>query len=95
MLPTRDGRHKRLYNFKGKLDKNTDLKNPDNYEFIYISREKFAGDKNPISIDCDCFTCQNYSRGYLHHLFRINDTLVYRLAAIHNLRVYTEVIDNL
>ena len=92
VLPTRDGRHKRLYNFKGEITSDTDLKNPDSYEFVYINRAKFAGDKNLIGVDCDCFACQNYTRGYVHHLFRINDILAHRLATIHNLRVYTRLI---
>ncbi len=98
VLPTRDGRHQRLYNFKNKNQnniKNLDLKNPSSYEFLYISRGKFATDKNPIGLDCDCFTCQNYSRAYLHHLFKIDDMLAHRLAVIHNLRVYNRVIETL
>ncbi len=141
VLPTRDGRHQRLYNFKndntneaeanearlikrsdsgalslasseshfaeatrdkleviqGKFNniKNLDLKNPDNYEFLYISRGKFATDSNPIGLDCDCFTCQNYSRAYVHHLFKIKDMLAHRLAVIHNLRVYNRAIEEL
>jgi queuine tRNA-ribosyltransferase len=92
VLPTRDGRHKRLYNFKAN---STNLKSPDSYEFTYISRGKFSGDIHPIGLDCYCFTCQNYSRGYLHHLFKIKDMLAYRLAVIHNLRVYNRVVENL
>ena len=101
VLPTRDGRHKRLYNFKTSSRKNVgvglglDLKLPDSYEFLYIGRGKFSGDIHPIGLDCDCFTCQNYSRGYLHHLFKIKDMLAYRLAVIHNLRVYNRVVENL
>ncbi len=108
VLPTRDGRHKRLYNFKNKdrlrslasqpekdgLEK-LNLKSPDSYEFIYIGRGKFAGDTKPIGEDCDCLACKNYSRGYLHHLFKIDDMLAYRLSAIHNLRVYNRVIDSI
>jgi queuine tRNA-ribosyltransferase len=90
-----------LYNFKTSSRKNvgvgpeSDLKSPDSYEFLYIGRGKFAGDKQPLGADCDCFTCQNYSRGYLHHLFQIDDMLAYRLAVIHNLRVYNRVIEGL
>jgi queuine tRNA-ribosyltransferase len=40
----------------------------------------------PLSEFCDCATCAKYSRGYLHHLFKINDHLFFRLATIHNLR---------
>jgi queuine tRNA-ribosyltransferase len=99
VLPTRDGRHKRLYNFKTSSRKNVgvglglDLKLPDSYEFLYIGRGKFSGDIHPIGLDCDCFTCQNYSRGYLHHLFKIKDMLAYRLAVIHNLRTYNRLIE--
>jgi queuine tRNA-ribosyltransferase len=138
VLPTRDGRHKRLYNFKEvskaglikssvakrngtlspafseqeqslKTPKNSrssnfdplyaggeiDLKSPASYEFLYIGRGRFAEDMRPIGNDCDCFTCQNYSRGYLHHLFKIKDMLAYRLAVIHNLRTYNRLIDKL
>ncbi len=98
VLPTRDGRHQRLYNFKNDNQnniKNLDLKNPSSYEFLYISRGKFATDLNPIGLDCDCFTCQNYSRAYLHHLFKIDDMLAHRLAVIHNLRVYNRVVESL
>lgn len=95
VLPTRDGRHKRLYNFKGSVSDSTDLKSPASYEFIYIGRGKFAKDTRPIGEDCDCVTCQNYSRGYLHHLFKIDDMLAYRLATIHNLRVYNRVVSQM
>jgi len=95
VLPTRDGRHKRLYNIKGALTSKVDLKNPDSYEFLYLSRAKFANDQRPLGEDCDCFTCRNYTRGYLHHLFKIEDMLAYRLAVIHNLRIYNRVIENL
>jgi len=52
-------------------------------------------DFGPIETGCDCHTCRYHSRSYLHHLFRINDTLANRLATIHNLRFYTRLIDKL
>jgi queuine tRNA-ribosyltransferase len=94
-LPTRDGRHKRLYNFAQNPDELSleELANPQNYEYLYIHREKYRRAPEPISPFCDCHTCQNFSRAYLHHLFNINETLAFRLATIHNLRVYTKVIE--
>lgn len=96
VLPTRDGRHQRLYRFKNNPNqKKFDFSDPNNYEFIYIARQKFSSDVKPIDNHCDCFTCQNYSRAYLHHLFKINDVLAHRLAVIHNLRVYNRVVESL
>lgn len=93
VLPTRDARHERLYIFKNNPDKIDILNKKDNFEYIYISREKYVCDANPISRFCDCHTCQNYSRAYLHHLFKIGDSLAWRLATIHNLRTYTKLIE--
>ncbi|MFH1955980.1 MAG: tRNA guanosine(34) transglycosylase Tgt [Patescibacteria group bacterium] len=91
-LPTRDGRHKRLYNFAWEPKSLADLRNPKIHQFLYINREMYRRDTRPIGENCDCFVCQNFSRAYLHHLFNIKDTLAYRLATIHNLRTYTRLI---
>ena len=80
-LPTRDARRGRLYTFttesglEGKW-----------FRFLYIQDEKHVRSPEPISEFCDCLTCTKYSRGYLHHLFKINDHLFFRLATVHNLR---------
>ena len=58
-----------------------------------LDKEKYYRDNQPIEKGCDCFTCQNYSRGYLHHLFAIEDSLAWRLATIHNLRFYSRLIE--
>ena len=62
---------------------------------MYIMDDKYALDMNPISELCDCYCCKNYSRAYLRHLFKINDPLAYRLATIHNLRFYTNLMEKL
>ena len=41
--------------------------------------------EQPIDPDCDCYTCRTFSAAYLHHLFRCDELLAYRLATIHNL----------
>ncbi len=96
VLPTRDARHGRLY-----LIKKAALKNPDklrlknSYQFLPIARGKFAKDLRPVDEDCDCLTCQNYSRAYLNHLYKIGDSAYFRLATIHNLRQYLRLIEKL
>ncbi len=95
VLPTRDARHERLYNFKRDPDSADILSgtNEENFEFLYIGREQYAKDGGPISEYCDCHTCKNYSRAYLRHLFSIHETLAGRLATIHNLRTYAKLTE--
>ena len=80
VLPTRDARHGRLYTQKG---------------YLYIDKLKYELDQKPLEADCDCSTCKNYSRAYLHHLFKIGDTAFYRLATCHNVRFYTRLCERL
>jgi len=53
---------------------------------LHIYNAQFERDPQPIDDTCDCYTCRNFSRAYLHHLFRARELVVYRLASIHNLR---------
>lgn len=53
---------------------------------LNISNARYAMDPSPIDPECDCYTCQNFSRAYLHHLHRAKELIYYRLATIHNLR---------
>lgn len=50
-----------------------------------IGNAEFALDLKPIDPGCECYTCQNFSRGYLRHLFMARELLYFRLASIHNL----------
>jgi queuine tRNA-ribosyltransferase len=92
-LPTRDARHKRLYVFTGSPIRINDVHYADFYKYVYINRNVFKNDEIPVDPTCDCALCKNYSKAYLHHLFKINDTLAFRLATIHNLRFYTRLIE--
>jgi queuine tRNA-ribosyltransferase len=94
VLPTRDARHKRLYVFNIDPFSNNLLQNENFYDYLYIGRERYIRDFSPISEYCDCFTCRNYSRAYLNHLFTIEDSLSWRLATIHNLRFYMMIIES-
>ncbi len=98
VLPTRDARHKRLYVFKKDPEKISTIQefcDKDFYSFLGIHKEANANLDEKIDPFCDCFTCLNYSKGYLRHLFSIKDTLAYRLASIHNIRMYSKLMENL
>ena len=89
-MPTRDARHSRLYSFAaaaGLQDKW--------FSYVYVNDDKHIKSDAPVSSFCDCLCCRNYSLGYLHHLFKINDTLFFRLATIHNLRFMTLLTERL
>lgn len=72
VVPTRMARNGALYFKKTKIN---------------IANAQFKSDLKPIDKDCDCLTCkQGYSRAYLHHLFKSQELLYFRLASIHNIR---------
>jgi len=86
--PTRLARMGRVYT---KSDKSASWRtNPTNttnkkmYE-IDIFKAEYAYDLSPIEKDCPCYTCQHFTRAYLHHLFKVRELLGYRLATIHNI----------
>ena len=96
VIPTREARHQKLYVLKLPLSANK-LKSgrADWYSTLYIGSAKTSQDMGPISKYCDCLTCQHFSRAYLHHLFKVGDTLALRLATIHNLRAYSMLMEML
>jgi len=69
-LPTRVARNGALFTWQGRRN---------------IRNAAFSQREDPIEPDCDCYTCRNFSTAYLHHLFRGEELLAYRLATIHNL----------
>lgn len=88
VLPTRDARHHRLYVW---CEADDGLA----YDYVYIRDARYKRDSRPVSAWCDCHCCAHYSRSYLHHLFEIGDALAWRLATIHNLRFYTQLMSKL
>lgn len=90
VIPTREARHGRLYKFKIKSAK---LKADNFYETIQISNEKYKKDLAPIDKRCDCYACKNFSRAYIRHLFATAEPFGLRLATIHNLRFYLQLIE--
>ncbi|KUK79352.1 MAG: tRNA-guanine transglycosylase, various specificitie [Microgenomates bacterium 39_7] len=93
VLPTRDARHKRLYIFSDNPENIDPYSDQKWYQFLYLDRGSHQSDLSPVSPYCDCYTCQNYSRAYLHHLFKIKDSSAFRLATIHNLRFYSRLME--
>ena len=77
VLPTRVARNGTLYTWQGKVS---------------IKRNEFREDPSPLDPECDCYTCKNYSKAYLRHLFVSNEILSSRLNSIHNLHFYFQLM---
>ncbi len=60
-----------------------------------VSNQPFIRDFNPIDDECDCYTCTNYSRAYLCHLFRAKEMVAGTLATIHNERFIVRLVDQM
>jgi queuine tRNA-ribosyltransferase len=93
-MPTRDARHGRLYTFSIHPSAFS-LNSNDWFHYVYARDKKHIKDSRPISEYCDCHTCSHFSLGYLHHLFKLNDSLFPRLATIHNLRFMTMLMERM
>ena len=59
---------------------------------LQLPKVAYAQDKNPIDKDCLCYTCKNFTRGYIHHLFRSEELLAYRLVSYHNVYFITNLV---
>ncbi len=80
VLPTRIARKGSLYTSNGRIN---------------VTNAKFRVSSQPISKDCDCYTCKHYTLGYLNHLFKASELLAYRLGTIHNLRFIYQLMEDL
>jgi len=56
---------------------------------------RFRNDPNPFDHECDCPTCQTYSRAYIHHLFKAEEILGLQLLTIHNMRFMMRLIETI
>jgi queuine tRNA-ribosyltransferase len=57
-----------------------------------IMNAKYKTDFTPIENDCECYSCKNYTRAYLAHLFRTQELFAYRLSSIHNLHFVVNLV---
>ncbi|MBI5197484.1 MAG: tRNA guanosine(34) transglycosylase Tgt [Nitrospirae bacterium] len=73
VVPTRHGRTGYLFTGTGR---------------VIIKNARYAEDASPIDPECDCYTCRNFSRAYLRHLFLSEEILGLRLNTLHNLHFY-------
>lgn len=89
VIPTREARHKKLFVWSGK-----DL-SADFYKELNIENQEYKADFKPIDPLCECYACKNYSRAYARHLFKTGENLALRLASIHNLWFYLELMRKL
>ncbi len=88
-LPTRDARQGRLYTAGGGAPGDAS-----GFRYLYLRDDKYIKDRRPLDEMCDCLTCQRYSRGYLHHLYRHGEVNYMRLATIHNLRFMARLLES-
>ena len=58
-------------------------------------KAEFKNDHAPIDNNCDCYTCKNYSRAYLRHLFIANELLAHTLLSIHNIHALNNLVRNI
>ncbi len=93
-MPTRDARHGRLYTFSQPPGKDGGLSG-DWLKYLYINDERHKKSALPISPFCDCPACSQYAMGYIHHLFKMNDSLYLRMATLHNLRFMTQLTERI
>lgn len=62
---------------------------------VKIKNAKYKDDTRPLDEGCSCYTCQNFSRAYLHHLFKIGEILGSHLNTVHNIHYYLELMQEI
>ncbi|PIS32964.1 MAG: tRNA guanosine(34) transglycosylase Tgt [Parcubacteria group bacterium CG08_land_8_20_14_0_20_48_21] len=90
VIPTREARHGRIYVFR-KRERIT-ATSAEWYETYAIRHARHQKRLVPIDPTCGCFTCGTTTIAYMHHLFRVHDPLAERLATIHNIYFYNELM---
>lgn len=86
VIPTREARHGRLYISA------RDQQGREAYKTIDIRKAEFAEDFSPVDNDCDCYGCLSHTRAYLRHLFASDEPLSIRLATMHNIKFYLNLM---
>ena len=80
VLPARNGRHAHVYTNRGKMN---------------LNNAQYELDDRPIAEDCNCPTCQRYSRAYIRHLFKAKEMLAMRLCVMHNLYFFNNMTEEI
>jgi len=66
-----------------------------NHEKVVIKHARYRNDNLPVDSTCDCYTCRNYSRAYLRHLYMAKEILAMILNTIHNIRYYMHLMERI
>ena len=77
VLPTRNARNGQIFHTQGSLN---------------VTNAKYRQDTRPLEPGCTCYTCRNYSRAYLRHLFIARELLAYRLSSLHNVHFFLNLM---
>lgn len=80
VMPSRNARHAFIFTRNGTMN---------------LMNQKYELDTRPIDSECQCPTCRNYTRAYIRHLFKAKEMLAMRLAVIHNLYFYNELMERI
>ncbi len=80
VMPTRNARHAHIFTMEG-------VRN--------MMNAKYTLDESPLDPACDCPVCRNFTRAYLHHLFKAGEMLAMRLAVLHNLYFYNTLMEKI
>ncbi len=80
VMPTRNARNAHLFTSRG---------------LVRLRNSRYRSDTGPLDENCRCYTCQNFSRGYLHHLDKCREILGAQLNTIHNLHYYQQLMAGL
>ena len=62
---------------------------------VIAKNGKYKEDFTSLDENCDCYTCKNYTKAYIRHLFNVNEILAYRLLSIHNIYFLTKLMENI
>jgi queuine tRNA-ribosyltransferase len=77
VMPTRNARNGTVFTSEGKL---------------VVKNAAYADDFRPLDPECDCYTCRNFSRAYIRHLFQAGEILAPRLATLHSVTYFQRVM---
>lgn len=79
VMPTRNARNATIFTHRGKIS---------------IKNAAFREDQGPLDDRCNCYTCRTFSRAYLRHLYVSEELLFFRLASLHNVAYYLQLMDD-
>ena len=78
VMPTRNGRNAQSFTIRGTIN---------------IKNAVYRFDESPLCEECDCYTCKNFSRAYVRHLFNVDEILGLQLVSLHNLRFFIKLME--